>query len=425
MSRHFDNWLRAYADYTQYSESPAAFHFWTGVSTIAGALRRQVWIEQRLFQWVPNFYIVIVGPAGVAAKSTCVRIGMDLLREVPGVKFGPQSITWQALVQALADSRVEVPFSGPDGTFLTGEFYPMCCITCPVGELGTFLKPEDQTLVDVLISLWDGQKETWDHLTKTSGESQIVNPWINVIGCVTPAWLRQNFPESLVGGGLTSRVLFVYGDKKRHFVPYPSEMITDVDHAQKRQMLIDDLQKIGELKGEYRLTQGALTWGSAWYQTLWERCPPHLEGDRFQGYRSRKQTHLHKTAMVLAAAQRDELIIEESDLVAADSLVSALEQDMQTVFQSIGVANTNLQNHEILSYIRAYPGITWRDLWRRCMPVMSAKDFTTALQSIVEAGYVRVSGKDRFRQYTYLEKEAQSMTVRQSNPPTQPQDKAG
>lgn len=420
--RHFKNWLRAYAEYTQYSESPASFHFWTGVSTIAGALRRQVWIEQRIFQWVPNFYIVIVGPAGVAAKSTCVRLGMDLLREVPGVKFGPQSITWQALVQSLADSRVEVPFPGPDDTFLTGEYQPMCCITCPVGELGTFLKPEDQTLVDVMISLWDGQKETWDHITKTSGESQVVNPWINVIGCVTPTWLRQNFPENLVGGGLTSRVLFVYGDKKRHYVPYPSQMITSLDHADQRQRLVDDLIEIGELKGEYELTRDAVVWGSAWYQNLWERCPAHLEGERFAGYRARKQTHIHKVAMVLAAAQREELVIEESDLAAADSLVSSLEQDMMTVFQSIGVEQSNIQNNEVLGYIRAHQQISWRDLWRQCMPVMSARDFSIAIQSITDAGLVSVQGEGRFRIFTYLEREVQQMKI-QTNVP--PQERAG
>ena len=62
-------------EYTAPLESPDRMHFWTGVSTIAGALRRKVWIDQRYFQWTPNFYIVLAAPAGIIAKSStcCAR----------------------------------------------------------------------------------------------------------------------------------------------------------------------------------------------------------------------------------------------------------------------------------------------------------------------------------------------------------------
>ena len=70
MARNFPNWLTAYATYTADSESPREFHLWTGIWTLAGALRRRVWIDMRKFQWTPNFYIVLVGPPGIVNKST-------------------------------------------------------------------------------------------------------------------------------------------------------------------------------------------------------------------------------------------------------------------------------------------------------------------------------------------------------------------
>src|SRR5262245_37982800 len=91
-------------DFTRHSEAPSLFHFWTGVSTIAGALRRRVWQEQHLFQWIPNFYIVLVAPAGIATKSTTLNLGMGLLERVAGVHFGPESGSWQGLGDALAAS---------------------------------------------------------------------------------------------------------------------------------------------------------------------------------------------------------------------------------------------------------------------------------------------------------------------------------
>ena len=54
-----NSWIKAYVDLqSAHSESPKQFHFWSAVSAIAGALRRQVWIDQRQFQWTPNMYIV-------------------------------------------------------------------------------------------------------------------------------------------------------------------------------------------------------------------------------------------------------------------------------------------------------------------------------------------------------------------------------
>ena len=49
---------------------------------------------------------------------------------------------------------------------------------------------------------------------------------------------------------------------------------------------------------------------------------------RFGGYLARKQTHIHKLAMVLAASRRDELLIDEEDLALAAKMMTDLEQDM-------------------------------------------------------------------------------------------------
>jgi len=106
MTRKFPNWLKAYIGYTRDSESPTEFHFWTGVSVLAGALRRRVWIDMKKFQWTPNFYVILVGPPGVAAKSTSISMGMSLLTQVPSIRFGPESMTWQALAKDLEDAIV-------------------------------------------------------------------------------------------------------------------------------------------------------------------------------------------------------------------------------------------------------------------------------------------------------------------------------
>ena len=127
--------------------------FWTGVSTIAGALRRRVWIDQKYFQWLPNFYIVLVAPPGIVSKSTTANIGMNLLRGIQGITFGPNVVTWQSLVTSLAEGCESVPDPRHPG-----DFYPMSSVTFCADELGNLLNPQDRDLVDTLVTLWDGKR---------------------------------------------------------------------------------------------------------------------------------------------------------------------------------------------------------------------------------------------------------------------------
>ena len=125
--------------------------------------RRQVWIDMGYFHWVPNFYIIFVAPPGIVSKSTTANIGMNLLREIDGIHFGPDAVTWQALVQSMGQSAELIPM--PDGTMM-----PMSCITIVSSEFGNFLNPNDREMIDALTHLWDGQIGVFKKKTKRSEE---------------------------------------------------------------------------------------------------------------------------------------------------------------------------------------------------------------------------------------------------------------
>ena len=389
MARHFENWLKSYMVYTRDSEAPNEFHFWTGVSTIAGALRRRAWIDMRKFQWTPNFYIILVGPPGLVTKSTTTRIGMKLLSQVEGIKFGPQSLTWQALTMSLQESMEYVEWL--DGV----ETYnlPHSSITISVPELGTLLKMDDTALVDVLVSMWDGQLEDWGHKTKTQGDTQIKNPWLNLIGATTPSWLQSNFPESMIGGGLASRIIFVHGDKKRHLVAYPDEVSPGPEYYRHEQQLLEDLRQIAEIKGPYELDADARRWGHTWYEKLWTNRPNHMASDRYSGYLARKQTHLHKMALIIAAAERNERVIRQSDMVVADVALTDIEHHMGRVFSSIGVVDEARHIAELTAYVRNYGALTGEELFGYVRNYMTDKDFKQAVRVAVNGGILTIDTK--------------------------------
>ena len=378
--RYYSDWLKGFVEYASFGEAPLTMYFWVGVSAVAGALRRRVWIDQGFFRWLSNFYIVLVAPPGIVAKSTTASIGMNLLREVPGIKFGPDVVTWQALVQSLAASTEMFP--------LGGQFYPQSAITIESSEFGNFLNPNDREMVDVLVSLWDGKQGAFTKITKTQGSDEVVNPWVNIVACTTPAWIAGNFPEYMIGGGFTSRCIFVYAEEKRRYVAYPSEHLPK-EFLEMRRKLIADLERISLLAGPYSIDSEAIKWGEQWYENHYKNRPPHLNNERFGGYIARKQTHVHKLAMVLAASRRDELVIKLEELQAADQLVSALEVMMPKVFAHIGRTEVSKQMEQLLSTIRAHGEIDQTELHKAVFHILpSVVEFEAALRSLRAAGFV-------------------------------------
>lgn len=385
--RRLRNWLDAYLNYTQWSESPERFHYWTGISTIAGALRRRVYVDMGYFRWYPNFFIFCVAPPGIVSKSTTANIGMDLLKKLEHIKFGPSAVTWQRLVTALAEAREDVCIGGSG---VNAEYEPMCAINIVASELGTFFDPDNREMVDVLVDLWDGKQGDWKKETQHSGNAHIQNPWINIIGCTTPGWIADNCSEYFVSGGFASRVLFVYGEKKRQLVAYPKELIAahGAEFAELRRCLIQDLELISTFQGEYRLTPAAVKWGTEWYESHHSDENSALSGSQFGGYKARKQTLVHKTAMVIAASYRDQLIIDKDDLMLANEKVTELERDMGMVFSQMNREKEASHPQLILDFIRHAGTISKSDLFLNFMNRLTKLSFDNALAALLEAGVI-------------------------------------
>jgi hypothetical protein len=99
---------------------------------------------------------------------------------------------------------------------------------------------------------------------------------------------------------------------------------------------------------------------------------------------------MHKLAIVLAAAQRDELTITKADLIQANKFVTDLEESMEKVFTSIGVSETSKWSKEIISYLRTYTEMRQSVLYRHLMTSMTVKQFDETVAAMVKANLLRV-----------------------------------
>jgi hypothetical protein len=203
-------------------------------------------------------------------------------------------------------------------------------------------------------------------------------------------WMQNNFPPSLLSEGIGSRVVFVYGDAKRHLTAYPSRTTTQIDFKAQEAALLDDLKEISKLVGEYRLTPEAYEWGETWYAQ--PRIPTAtLASSRYGGYLARKQTHLHKLAIVLAAAQRDDLFITRDDLIEAEQILTTTELSMIRVFESMGVVDEAKHLAEVVAFVRAFDWITYKDLYyNHCHTIMQEKDFKAAVRHAIDGDLIKV-----------------------------------
>lgn len=379
--RNYHDWIKAYIDYASFSEAPTRMHFWTAVSTIAGALRRRVWLDMAYFKWCANFYIVLVAPPGIVSKSTTAAIGMDLLRKVPGINFGPQVVTWPALVTAFAEAS--------ECFEINGEYHTQCALTLESSEFGNLVNPHDREMIDLLVSLWDSKQGEFKKMTKGSGSDQVENPWINLIACTTPAWIAGNFPEYVIGGGFTSRCLFVYAEEKYKYVAYPSLHIPR-DLEDKKTRLIQDLEHISvNLLGPYTLAKDAISWGETWYEHHYKHRPEALDDDRFGGYIARKQTHIHKLAIVIAASQRDAMVIEAQDLALANEMVTDLEGDMPKVFSKIGRNDASVQAERFVKFVQTRGVVPYSQAYQFIYNHFpDARDIEGIIAGAIRSGYL-------------------------------------
>ena len=376
--RNFPNFFQGYLEYTKHLESPTEFHVWTAISMVAGALRGKCFLDMGYFRWKPNCFIIFVAPPGVVAKSTTSGVGTDLLRSVPNVNFGPNTCTWQALLGA---------FEEVTETFeINGKKEQQSCLTLEASELGTFLDFNDNRMIDVMVDIWDGKDKPLERRTIGGGVQKVESPWVNLIACTTPSWISQSMPRYAIGGGFTSRCIFVYADKKEKFVPYPEEFLP-AGLGLLKNKLVEDLTRISLIEGTFTLSKEAKDFGRKWYVEFNENKPAHLKDEQLAGYAARKQTHLHKVAMCLSAARSSSKVIEMEDMSMAMSLLGVSEQNMIKVFENISddkdASTLTVLRNKIIHY---RDGIERADLFLELSTRMSYDSFDRALNAGVAAG---------------------------------------
>lgn len=344
--RKCDNWLATFRDYTlDRCESAESFVFWTGLFCLAASVRRKIFIGKKyLGAWscYPHCYIIFVGPAGMR-KTTTMGFAIDILDQIPVIPKGSTFITQAAMVDTIVKS--------PDASlYLTVE------------EFGDVIIKGGMEMFEFLTSMFDGKKNI-EQKTMSRGIEFANKPCINMLAATTPEWIAANMPESIIGGGFASRVLFQQESttrmKKLWFREQQEKKLKDYTKLEKD--LVSDLTHIAlNIEGEFEVELEAEKFLEEWNQSQDFRSG----NKKIAGFLNRKVTYVLKIAQLVHVAYDDKLLLNKSDFEAAIGIVESLEKNLPKVFEGVGKNTYHLDMNDIVNYIQLNPGVRRDDLFR-------------------------------------------------------------
>ena len=351
--RELSDWLSSYVRFTQNSEPPTSYHTWAGLSLIAGALQRKVFLRWGFEEIYPNLYVVLVGPAGRCRKGVALGIAKNLLVNVPGVSVAPESSSGrEALVQVMKRAAKDLVDAE------TGQVSMHCSLTAFSEELSVFLGQSDVKYLANLTD-WYDSKAHWEYETIGRGKDSLEGLCFNLLGATAPDWIQSMLPQEAIGGGFTSRIIFIVEEQKGKTVPKHQLTPTELALGDSLQR---DLERISQLKGPFEFTPSGETSYCDWYAEQDRRI---ARGDmpvadrRFAAYCERRATHVRKMMMLCSASRGDSLEISHEDFDRAISMLERAELKMGMTFGGLGKARNSDITEQVMRYIQAV-GVTTR-----------------------------------------------------------------
>ncbi len=296
--------------------------------------------------------------------------------------------------------RLLTPKTTPEGlvTFLSmapmtksGTIYDQYCTTY-------FYSPElrtsfgNQNYVSDLVTVFTdlhGCPDIWENntktrLLKTKDIEKLYNVCINFLGCSNPEWLAKGLQEDSFGGGFMGRIIFIYSDEVRK-TPESAWMEVPESMQGMKITLLKDLQRIGQLKGAFNVTDEA----HEFFKKLYMTYTGDFSG-RMAGYYERKLTHALKIAMILSASLSNDMIITKKNITGALTLLETAEKRMPDAFMYINATREAQIAQKTIDVLKEYKGVaSLKRLYSRIRHMIrNAREFDDIIEGLVESDIV-------------------------------------
>lgn len=360
------------------TEIPDIFALWCGLSGISATLGRRVWLDLGTYKVYPNLFVVLVAGSGRCRKSTAIGLIEKLIRVLdPSPNLISQRITPEGLIDALR--IIEKVEEGNGESELRKESVGFVV----VDELSTFLnrKTYESGLASLLIPLYDC-KENFEYRTKSRGKEIIKDGCLGILGATTIDWIRNAIPPDAVGGGLTSRIVFVYVGQ-----PPPPVAITSFSRESENLLveLVRALEEIQTIRGQATMSEEA--WG--FYEEEYNRFytdSPLYNTETLSGYASRRHVHLLKLGMLFAVSEsRGEVKVERRHLEGALKALTYNEESLPRVLSLITATEKGARIEEVYRRISLARTVSRVEIMRSLSHKIDTRELTELLETLLHA----------------------------------------
>lgn len=316
------DWIELFLDATEGIPSPEIFRLWSGISAVAGAVERRVWLESAQGKLYPNLYVMLVSNPGVGKTQAIGRVD-SLWRLTRELKVAPHDVTKAAFIDALKNAGRRIIKS--ESTII--EYHTLLVAA---DELGVFIPAYDLDFLSSLNRIYDNP-DVHQQNRRGFGDEQIdiINPQLTILGGVQPAYLAQLLPEAAWGQGFMSRMIMVYSA-----LPIKTKLFAVKAYEKYDRLMLTLLPRMKQmlkLYGAMPVASDAEEAIENWYAGGMEPVPQH---SRLEHYISRRVIHVLKLSMISAVSRQNSLITLDDFNRARGWLVHA-EGIMPDIFREM------------------------------------------------------------------------------------------
>ena len=368
------SWLKRYMELSKGTEIPDMFALWCGLSGISAALGRNVYVDMGTYTIYPNMFVVLVAGSGKCRKSTSIgQVEMLLAKMTPRPNIIAQKITPEALIVALKHTKGDKVLCEVSEGFVV------------VDELSTFLnkKTYEMGLASLMISMYDC-KDDFAYHTRGRGVERVENCCLGLLGGSTIEWIKEAIPADAIGGGLTSRILFIYVKVPPPPIAWTS---TNPEHEALKLELIHGLNRMVNSQGEMVFSPEARGFYEKTYNEFYNNSS-FFHNRYLGGYASRRHVHMIKLGMLFSIAEGDKLVIEGSHLDKALELLITAEGNMVEVLALITATDSGSKVEMIRSYIKSKGDLDRSLLQRHFQRQMNWKELDLVIQTLIQSGQI-------------------------------------
>ncbi len=371
--RNFPNWIQAYREWAEPStDAPLSFIAWGALFAIASVIKRKVRIPKSIvgsYEVNPHLFIMFVGPPGLRKTASIENFSLPLMTAVPDTNLGPTYFTKETFITELTT------FADSSCSLVIGEF----------GELMQKNKPAE--MYDFLITLFDGGSK--DKLTVSTfkrGNEIAIKPCVNLIAATTRSWIAENMSDNAIGGGFSSRVIYVHEHELRDngALLYRKRLRHLGDRAEHETKLLQDLIHMSTLSGDFDMTEETEDYINAWYykhRDVVKKAP-----EKMHGYYSRKPLMILKLAMIHSIATKDELRIDPVDFDFGCFMMDINEGSLKEVFAGVGKNEYVLDLDAIVNFVKQNGRVMLSEIVGEFIGVGNAEKIQELLNTAVVMG---------------------------------------